>query len=86
MTHILISYLFLPVSHRVDVEGGQIAYTYKYSSSCVNSCAEMFSWLRDKSTTSYNHIQDSESPNRTTSVVSHQKQYANGRQEFYFVK
>jgi hypothetical protein len=51
----------------------------------------MFSWLRDKNTTTtttgYNPIQGGESPSitsdsrsRTTSAVSHQQQYSNGRQ------
>jgi len=49
----------------------------------------MFSWLRDKKTTSYNYIQDDQSSTvfnsrpQTTSSVSHQTQYSNGRQLFY---
>ncbi len=49
----------------------------------------MFNWIRDKTTTAYNNIPDGESPiisgsrPQTTSNVSHQKQYGNGREGFY---
>ncbi len=51
----------------------------------------MFNWIRDKTTTAYNNIPDGESPiisgsrPQTTSNVSHQKQYGNGREGFLFM-
>jgi cyclophilin family peptidyl-prolyl cis-trans isomerase len=48
----------------------------------------MFSWIRDKTATSYNPIQNDQSSTgfnsrpQTTSSMSHQQQHSNGREFF----
>jgi hypothetical protein len=46
----------------------------------------MFSWLRDKTATSYDPVPNDGSSivPQTTSSMSHQKQYSNGRQFYIF--
>lgn len=82
------------MSHRVDVDGGQIVYKWLLCCTVLSiiekkqRLVEMFSWLREKSTTSYNSVPDdqssimSNSRPQTTSSTSHQTRYSNGRQIF----
>jgi hypothetical protein len=79
------------MSHTVDVDGGHILYKYTWPHSTIHSLiqiiiVEMFSWLRDKTATSYDPVPNDRSSivPQTTSSMSHQKQYSNGRQFYTF--
>jgi len=83
------------MSHTVDVDVEKILYKYTWPHSTIHSLiqiiiVEMFSWLRDKTATSYDPVPNDrssivpDSRPQTTSSMSHQKQYSNGRQFYIF--